>query len=620
MSKAKRRRAYELKVKRRRANKLRLKRQRARALRAERKRASQQVPVVAKTLDSKSEPLAKLPIVSKPLVPEPGSERSSLARLPLDILTIIVDFLEAANTETLRNLSLASPLLYSLVKTNRVRHVIFDLTPRGRRGADQRCTYIESEGLLSAVRQVTVLDKLPFEQKKPDAHRLNRLKTICDLLPRMPGLKRVTYQSKCVPNEMLMALRALPHLKLCTRLRPALPPPSEPPDPGDYVGRFCGNANLHALDVQVSGLEADDCGRIMRQLKPVLLSCPNLRCLALEVIGESIFYERKYFGLGIEEGEKLPPLEQLTLMNYPFGQENRHHGSSFSTEGYPITGTEIDHWANNFDWSHLQKLHTSNRDFALALMPQLTGLKDFAFIASDFDQDISTFCSYVPAALRSISVPSLCHSGTLDGILRHASTLEELWIHRDDTFHAKWRETTVGLASLQRIQGNCRRISDLSVDITFSGEWPDDIFDVLASFPNLRQLEVCFVLGHKGHVGKSILTRVNAGQIFTYLHSQGQRHSGSSLRELVVRDSELLDTDIRGTDPDSDDESLLYPDMFPHGEPFPHGNTFFLCQLSEHPREAAAGRFVIYPPAGARSRLLQQGSEGPRGSCRHSLR
>lgn len=282
-----------------------------------------------------------------------------------------------------------------------------------------------------------------------------------------------------------------------------------------------------------------DCSATMAYLKQLLLSTPNLRKLSLDIHqlhSLSIEYGPMvdYCGLGFVDGEQMPPLEELTIRTYSFGHAAVSNGPLFSTRGYPITGTEIDFWAETFDWSQLKRLQTSNGELLLKIMPKLESLVDFAYLVGWLEYDISSFCLSIPAALRSICAPTL-DSVTLEGILRHSSSLRELRIHRPETYEGGWRQRAVNLDTLHMIRSKCSFITDLDIDLARSGEWPHAIFDILASFSNLGRLKICVELGlsdAESLVGPP-LTASAAEHIFTYIRSRSPDNR-PSLQRLVI--------------------------------------------------------------------------------------
>lgn len=223
--------------------------------------------------------------------------------------------------------------------------------------------------------------------------------------------------------------------------------------------------------------------------------------------------------------EKVPPLEELVISDYPWGHESDVMINPFfeglQQTGYPGKGSEIDYWAENFDWSRLNRLETAYVDFALKIMWKLTSLKEVNFSGSSSNDAIVRFYQQCPAALEAIGAESL-QSITLDGVLRHGSALRKLQLHTVEDWGGEWTKKALDAASLRCIRDGCPLIEQLSVDVPRGDGWPWEILDVLASFPRLRHLTICFELGlHcKDDPVKPYVTFTAVDTLFTYLRSR----------------------------------------------------------------------------------------------------
>lgn len=503
--------------------------------------------------------------------------------LPRDILAIIIDFLEATSPKSLINLGITDSVFYNLTKASRQRQLVIDLTTTKHTALVQRCTRIESEGLLSAIRSLIIVDDEPIPPKSAD-NRQTCLETTRRLLPLMTGLRTITYRSDSVPDEILIALEQLPHLKLCAKVR-AFGHIVRQALPKENQFRLCGNINLHTLDVKVRCYQPIDYPNIIPPLRRLLTSCPNLRRLSLDIARPQNEFRdfvplKDCHGLCFGDGDNLPPLEQFSLTSDPFGPQPNivGHDIDFNSRGLPMNGAEADFWVEKCDWSRLTSLQAYDRDFVLKLMPKLIALEDFEFIATWLGQegssmDVSTFCILVPASLRRISAPTV-KSVALDGILRHANSLQELHLHQCESNQAGWGEDAMDLTSLQSIQEDCRLISHLTLDLPRFEDWPYSMFDVLATFPELRTLDLWFEQGITipNVPIKPLVTPSSTEHIFKYIRSRSSRAGGSVLRRLILH-------------------TIFSPP--PEGR-FPRPSlTTFLCQLSERDDEAAAGVYEV---------------------------
>ncbi|KAL7946745.1 hypothetical protein V8C42DRAFT_343681 [Trichoderma barbatum] len=113
----------------------------------------------------------------------------------------------------------------------------------------------------------------------------------------MSGRKDITVTSNDVPTVMLDAIRK--------RLK-------------DVV-------NAYPLDINATYTESRHCLRVIQSLTNMLLSCPHLCILKLDIYqpqsGCMVYGLRPtYRGCGFNYGECPPPLEVLELTEYTFGR------------------------------------------------------------------------------------------------------------------------------------------------------------------------------------------------------------------------------------------------------------------------------------------------------------
>ena len=507
----------------------------------------------------------------------------SLDRLPYVVLARILDLLSWTSPTSLAQLSLVSPTLHSLARRSQYECITLNLSADNRANLARRCAHIESTGLQSAVREVVLVET---RSAKPDENGPKTcVELVCRLLPMLSGLTAVEYRGIGIPNEILNVLQRAPHVTLCT----PVPEVTEPSSRSHHLSRLDGNVNLRKLVVKVTWFEADDCLRVMHPLKRVLLSCTNLKSLSLDISQPTsgcVVYgpPMKYAGLGFQNGERPPALEELALINYPFGHESKQGGivHDFNSQEYPESGEEIDYWAHVFDWSRLRRLKTGYNDFALKAMVHFTGLKEVETSEKWFADDVSQFYLELPSSLTAIGVPLFKAVGR-EGLLRHAATLTKLHIHRRESYHSSWEESAVPLESLRQIQRECRLIAELSLDLARCESWPYSTFDVLATFPRLRVLQIWFEIGidDPQHPLKPAVTFSAAEHIFDYIrsHFPGER---SPVQKLILHSGA--------------------PPPMPSGFPSPdafwpmYNSTSFVCQLSERDDEAAAGVFSVSCP------------------------
>ena len=355
-----------------------------------------------------------------------------------------------------------------------------------------------------------------------------------------------------------------------------------------------GNSQLHSLHVQETYRGAKDCLEITQPLKKILLSCPNLRSLTLNIAmpqGGCVRYSSptEYCGIGFVNGERPPALERLLLIHCPLGTP--------SMPGYPGIGAEADYWAEVFDWSRLKYLQISNALIALTLMPKLTALEEVEIAESWWPEKVAQFCQEVQPTLKRISVQNK-DCITMEGVLRHGATLRGLQVHQNEFWQDKWSEGCISDESLIRIRDSCPLIEELRLNVNRRGEWPHSTLRLLGSFPRLRRLTLWFELGmsrdkEEEGVAEPKVTFSAVQWMFGYLRTHAPTQP-SRLEELRV---------FSGS-----------PSGIVRGRPSPmafwpqHNSMQFLCRLSVRDDEASQGHFTCECPV-----LSKEGNEVLRG-------
>lgn len=520
--------------------------------------------------DNRKNSTAYQPLVLiKPRVPQAmDSGAPSLTCLGNEVIAIIADVLQCTSPKTIPSLALVCSNFYRVARYAQHRHLVLDSSRNTR-----MLEYLEKGGTPEAVRHLEVRDNASGEF----------ISRLCEVIPKMTGLKDVTWSATCVPEQVLQLLQKRPSIRLHTVVTHR----NGQYNP-DILERLQANENLVSISVNITYTNAEDCRRWARLLKCVLLSCPNLRKLGLDLslprsgcMVHSAPLE--YCGFGFIAGERLPALEELDLQGYPFG----FHVSKDTvmpptlympySQGYPLKVDEREYWADNFDWSQLTRLATHDVRFALGIMPYLTSLKEFDFAWQH--KDMKTFYEQVPSSLESITVPNLETIG-VESVLRHGNSLKKLTIHQNESYQPTWRHSTMDAETLIAIRDKCPHIEELSLDISRDGEWPYEILDILAGFGSLRFLKIWFELGI-ADASKPIKPYVNfaaAENLFKYLQKRATEKK-YPLTKLEI---------ASGCPPPL---QFGYPSMNAYWPS--HNSSSFVCMLSERDDEAERGIFSV---------------------------
>ncbi|KAK4541977.1 hypothetical protein LTR36_007177 [Oleoguttula mirabilis] len=400
-----------------------------------------------------------------------------LMALGTDILTLVVDFVHDSHPRPTLHLALVSSYFHTLARYS--QHRIITLKgpcEAARHLIHDRFVYIEKEGLLPAIRKLDIIH--PW---------LVNTNLLARLLPQMTGLRDFKWPADKVPPHFLPTLQgddgASPRTTM-VRLHTQAQGPRVPADHNLHT--LQANPYLFSLDVRIN-LLPKWCLSTTQPLKRLLLTCPNLRVLRLDIGIPADRHPQQppeYCGLGFTDGEgPLAALEELVLTAYPFGTVSQTESHSHELLAYPSDlcypgkVPELECWAENFDWSRLRRLQTGEHvDFALLVMPKLVALKEAALgDANEWrgdEQETRRFFRELPAQLEQIAVPRMQHIG-LDGIMRHSGALRTLQIHRVEDWQGAWAAGAVTAQDLAQIRQSCPGIQDLGVDIArYNDDWP----------------------------------------------------------------------------------------------------------------------------------------------------
>ncbi len=516
---------------------------------------------------------------------EPG--QPSLANLSEDVILYLMDFIQDVSPRSVRNLAMVCSYLHAKARYIQHRHVAVDFSKPDP--ADSQSTkylqFLSRSGLLPAVRS---LQMRYYEYERSPGAGLVLLK---EFLPSMTGLHELEWIGVKMPNLIFNILKKHPRIRLRARLASYNAHDASLPF---LIASLCGNLNLVALDILGTYIAAKDCLEITQPLKKLLLSCPNLRDLSLQIsqssgcVMHSVPHE--YCGLGFTNGERLPPLKSLRIKRYPWGSSpEESQGARWQipfSEGYPGQGREIDYWVNTFDWSKLRRLHSNSTDIAEKLMPKLTALKEI-----DIDEwgsrkpvPMAIFFENVPSMLELIKIPSLNSVGT-SPLLRHGTHLRTLEIHQLERYNRNWDEGAMKGLDLVKLRDGLPCLEELAIDVSRNeGDWPHDVLDILASFPRLRSLELWFELGLSNRKNPPPVPYLNfaaASWIFQQLRERS-RLQPAALQHLHVHS---------GAPPPLGGGLYSYDAHWPE-----QNSTSFVCRVSERDVDAARGMFDVECP------------------------
>ncbi|KAI1440657.1 hypothetical protein F5Y02DRAFT_401963 [Annulohypoxylon stygium] len=445
------------------------------------------------------QPAPQFPVVLiEPKQPQAADPQApSLACLGDEIITIIADLLQDTSPQATSSLALVCSAYHRIVRYTQHRELVLGNSAR-------KLDYVTRSGILQAVRKLEVHSDIFLSQ-------------LCELIPKMTGLKHIMWPN--IPKPIIRLLRPRPSIRIHTEITDRWNPKN--------LSLLRENKNVASLKVSIPYNNAEECLRWTKPLKRVILSCPNIRKLSLNIHLRQDGYQMhmpplEYCGFGFVDGEHPPALEELELEAYPFGicspDHPRPNNFTIHSRGYPLRVHEMDYWQSHFDWSKLRRLTIRDSGFAMKIMPQLTSLESIGGFRNSGSTVIHGAFSLVPSSLRSIGAPKIADVG-LENLLRHGNTLRSLTIHQDEDYEGRWRHETINAETLIKIRDRCPHIEELNLDISRNGDWPYEMLDILASFNSLRSLTIWFELGldSRSKPVKPYVTFSAVGRLFQYL-------------------------------------------------------------------------------------------------------
>ncbi|KAM0281170.1 hypothetical protein ACHAO9_010858 [Fusarium lateritium] len=483
--------------------------------------------------------------------------RPSLAALSDDLILNILDMVNDASPKSIPNCLLVCSSFYHHGRYVLHRELSIKID------SHDSMTHLElasRENLLPAVRKLAVYGSGDLPS------------SLDDMIRRMTGLREIEWSAATVTKSILQTLQSFPRIALSVLITN---------DTKKLLVDVPGSTSLVSVSVDTTWTTAEECKQVTQPLKQVLLSCPNVRKLSLNITRPTrgcvvTQPPLEYVGIGFAPGEKPPPLQELCVHSYPWGFKSDHPNSlNVNYLGYPGEGREMDYWINEFDWSHLTHLEDASNRFAHKLVRNLTNLKHIGLIWSQGLADKEFFAS-VPSALESICIATLDSIG-IDGLVQHAESLRKLQFHQKPRQMDQWREGIISDDNLILIREKLPQLQELGIDVKRNkNEWPDKTFDILAGFPNLQKLELRFELGGARDIRlKPHLTMAAVSELFGY---------------LVKRSSTLRVLRVHSGSPD-----LPQISGWETGESFwpVENSTSFKCQHAERDDNAARGNFQV---------------------------
>lgn len=546
---------------------------------------------------------AKTPL--KPLVPQNPTrvdeERPSLIQLSDDIILDILQLLYDVSPRGYIELAFVCRHWYQLVRYTQYRNGSLSI-PLDDASACDRLNFIMQSAWVTTVCTLRVHAQVPSAgSAEASAQPPNpALSLLVMMIPGMTGLRDIHWVAPTIPENVLDSIRRNPQLRLHVHLCASGGDSEAYAQAQELLEVLVGSPNLFSIRAEVSYFESEEALKITQPLKHLLLTCPNLRRLSLDIapqLSRTHFTvpSARYCGLGFSQGERPPPMEELEVLDYPWGFDGNIPDSAvetvavqgFGIGGYPEKGLESEYWVNKFDWSRLRRFCDKSPFLASQLASKLTALQEVEFRSAPHSWTLGAvvapqscaavtarFFESVASSLVSIRIPNLNGLSTA-GLVRHGASLRKLSIHTREDSVTSWGPRLNINLDLVTLLGNLPCIEELEVDIARENvDWPWNTLDVLASLPNLSSLKLWFELGLRGSDGSELpyLTANSALALFSYMRERS-RSNQYPLSRLHVCSGDPPDLTMRGN------TSLLWREE----RYSPRDNwTSFVCEVDGH--------------------------------------
>jgi hypothetical protein len=477
------------------------------------------------------------------------ANRCSLNDLGDDLIVMVIELLYGDSPDSLDRVALVSSYYYEAARHRQLRKVRLTIgTDNGE--LEKKISRLRAANHISATRHVSIHDDLEHDSIQDEADETQRAAQhlIVLFLQDIDGLADVEWHTRMapyskpgLPTELLEALRRRPRVRLGLEVNSWRQGDLQEPSEAllQYTTPLEGFLNLTSLGIQFQYYHELRARGMFKATRSLLLSCPNIRRLRLNIAlpqGGCVprGWKINYLGLGFVAGDCISALEELDLREVDIGPTSPPFFYTGEFLGYEGDGSEMDVWAS-FDWSRLKRLATDDIEFAMALAPQLTALEEVAFCKvvdtqlssgspqPDLGMQFRAFYEQLPVALEVVEIPSVEVVGTL-AVVRHAAKLRRLNIFNEKGLDKSPPKNDV--VALGEIADKCTLVEELSLDVERDGEWPYDLFNVLAKFPRLKALELRFAYysSDRNGVLEPFLTAGAASAISEYIHSRRPSH------------------------------------------------------------------------------------------------
>ena len=401
-------------------------------------------------------------IKPKPIKPRDAT-KPSLANLSHEILDLIIEHLGNIDPHSINALALVCSALLAKARYVQLRDVSLDFGRGGADRAPQRVRFLAQNAPLPAIRTLRVQ---PYDLLEHDLGQLTAgsgskrrqkdlraelapWKQLGDLVPRMLGLRDLHWGTAVIPDRVLEFLSKNTKVRLHLSVDIQFFPGSGRTDEAATAlralpARLAGTQGLSSLRIKiVYGKEAVALRTLLQNsLKPLIMSSPRLCSLGLDIgfpTSGCVWYSpsRDYCGFGFSAGEAFPPLQELDVVDYPWGRPPWLPVGHFWVDGYPTAlgpGTEIEHWASLHDWSRLRRLRLVGSSIMQAahLAPKLTALQHIELISRNevINQQIAPIFAALPSpcALTSVTLAVL-PPDLIPLLTAHAASLRTLSVH-----------------------------------------------------------------------------------------------------------------------------------------------------------------------------------------------
>lgn len=211
-------------------------------------------------------------------------------------------------------------------------------------------------------------------------------------------------------------------------------------------------------------------------LKDLLLRSSRLEVLYYQDRGQGTQFQ-------FNQGERLPPLQQLTLKSYDWchsAQDVRQHWDFSQLRSLDLISVPTFNFLHSIYFGDLENLHSLHVEDWSAHLPDRK---------AEATQKLYILIKHHIRQLRSLQITCHVKDFPADAILKHSSSLKRLKFRDHAGFTEESRVCPVlDLSSLERLADKLEHVQSLELDMNCEMDEPEDFLKAISRFKKLDTL------------------------------------------------------------------------------------------------------------------------------------